>query len=154
MTCQLELQKGGTQTVHAVEITYEDDPEKFSLKEWDEHGNPCSTLIQTPELHLQELAKQLTKVTDVLTQFIERINALSGLSQEESNQIQAIDQEVAMLKKINQDYLSTQSELLWKGPQAYKKLEQQMQSRLAHLTKNLSAIQNTLITILNNHIPK
>lgn len=135
----------------ALEIAYEQDPAKFTVKEWDSVGNPIQHVRMVPEEHLKALAKETEKVLNVLTQLVVRVKGLKQISQQEAALIASVEEELARLKKTHCGELAREDELLWKGPQAHRQLEQQMQTHIQHLAKNLTSIQAALMSILKSH---
>lgn len=140
----------------ALEITYESDPTVFTCKEWDEEGRPLTNAasnqeVSNQEAHLQAIASHVDKATEVLVQLVHSVKNLKGLSPQERSQVDIVVVQLTKLKKMKQEHLAGQKELLWKGPAAHKQLEQEMQSLVTNLTGQLAHIQNTLVGIINRH---
>lgn len=158
----------------ALEVVYEKDPRNFLIREWDEAGFPSLTERRVTGDYFDQVALQTNKLTDTLSQVLQQVDTLGPLVEkvaqkqpkEESSKapspqpppetaaLETIKKEMERLKSISEELMkesgmgNEEKEMFWKGPSARREVEEQVLSMASHISREINAIQNSLVLTL------
>jgi antitoxin component YwqK of YwqJK toxin-antitoxin module len=149
----------------ALETFYDEESQSYVVREWDESGFPSLTEKRVTGDYFDQVALQTSKLTDALNEVLSQVDTLVPLvdamtpEQPEASPVQkeveGIKKEFENLKRISREliresgYGATQEEeLFWKGPTARREVEQKVQDMAQEMSKDINAIQNSLVVTL------